>query len=89
VDLRQGVPVTDSSGATTLYGNCSTSHRKAEVHLSRPGILWLGFRRDPGRRVPLHVRASFTVEFVSDQIEDLSGYPASDFIGGNVRTYDR
>jgi len=31
---------------------------------------------------------SFTVEFVSDQIEDLSGYPASDFIGGNVRTYD-
>lgn len=31
--------------------------------------------------------AAYTMEFLSDTIETLSGYPASDFIGNRVRTY--
>jgi PAS domain S-box-containing protein len=31
--------------------------------------------------------AAYTMEFISAPIQDLSGYPASDFIGNKVRTY--
>jgi len=31
--------------------------------------------------------AAYTMEFISPPIQDLSGYPASDFIGNKVRTY--
>ena len=31
--------------------------------------------------------AAYTMEFISPAIQDLSGYPASDFIGNRVRTY--
>ncbi|HTO80726.1 MAG TPA: MHYT domain-containing protein [Methylomirabilota bacterium] len=31
--------------------------------------------------------AAYTMEFISDAIENISGYPASDFIGNRVRTY--
>ena len=86
----KAVPVTDSSGATTLYGNClDITPGKAEVHLSSTGDpLGLVLDEIPGVVYRCTCEPSFTVEFVSDQIEDLSGYPASDFIGGNVRTYD-
>ena len=30
---------------------------------------------------------AYTMEFISDAIADISGYPASDFIGNRVRTY--
>ncbi len=31
--------------------------------------------------------AAYTIEFMSDAIETLSGYPAAEFIGGRVRSY--
>jgi PAS domain S-box-containing protein len=31
--------------------------------------------------------ADWTMEFLSDEIEEISGYPASDFIGNRVRSY--
>jgi PAS domain S-box-containing protein len=31
--------------------------------------------------------AAYTMEFISPAIQELSGYPASDFVGNNVRTY--
>ena len=31
--------------------------------------------------------AAYTMEFISPAIQKLSGYPASDFVGNNVRTY--
>jgi len=31
--------------------------------------------------------ANYTMEFISDAIEDISGYPATDFIGNRIRAY--
>ncbi len=87
----KAVPVTDTSGTATLYGNClditprsttgadqsGTEERFRSVVADIPGVVYR-----------CACDATWTIEFLSDQIEDLVGYPPSDFIGNNVRTYD-
>ena len=86
----RAVPVTDASGATTLYGNClDITPGKTEAHPSGTGEHIRSVVADiPGVVYRCACDPTWTVEFVSDQIEDLVGYPASDFIDNSVRTYD-
>jgi diguanylate cyclase (GGDEF)-like protein/PAS domain S-box-containing protein len=87
----RAVPVTDASGATTLYGNClditlrdrtgadagDTEEHLRSVVANIPGVVYR-----------CACDETWAVEYVSDQIQDLVGYPASDFVGNSVRTYD-
>ncbi len=87
----KALPVVDASGTATLYGNClditprgrteadqsDTEERFRSVVANIPGVV---YRRS--------LDATGTIEFLSDQIEDLVGYPARDFISDNVRSYD-
>lgn len=41
----------------------------------------------PGAIYRCSADSNWTMEFISDQIEEITGYPASDFIGDHVRTY--
>ena len=87
----KAVPVTDVSGATTLYGSCLdiTPRVKTEAPPGHgeehvPSVV----ADIPGVVYRCACDETWTIEFLSDQIEDLAGYPASDFIGNGVRSYD-
>jgi diguanylate cyclase (GGDEF)-like protein/PAS domain S-box-containing protein len=41
----------------------------------------------PGAMYRCEARSNWDMEFISDNIETISGYPASDFIGSRVRTF--
>ena len=86
----KAVPVTDASGVTTLYGNClDITPGRTEVHLAGTSAPVRSVVDDiPGVVYRRSCEPNATVEFVSDQIEDLVGYPASDFVAGAVRSYD-
>ena len=87
----RAAPVTDSAGQTTLYGNCLdiTPRENAEVGTRGTEEHFRSVVADiPGVVYRCTCDPTWTVEYVSDQIEDLVGYPASDFIGNSVRTYD-
>ena len=87
----KAVPVTDVSGATTLYGSCLdiTPRIKTEAPLSHGEEHVRSVVADiPGVVYRCACDETWTIEFLSDQIEDLAGYPASDFIGNGVRSYD-
>ena len=87
----RAVPVTDACGAATLYGSClditprddtETDTVRAEERL-RSVVAGI-----PGVVYRCACDEAWTVEYLSDQIHDLAGYPASDFVGGAVRSYD-
>ena len=86
----KAVPVTDAFGVTTLYGNClDVTPGRTEVHLAGTGAPARSVVDDiPGVVYRRSYDPNGTVEFVSDQIEDLVGYPASDFVADRVRSYD-
>jgi len=87
----EAVPVVGAGGATTLYGHCLdvTPRRKTEPS---PGgaedFLHSTVASIPGAIYRSVCDSVGTIEFLSEQIEDLVGYPASDFITNNVRSYD-
>jgi diguanylate cyclase (GGDEF)-like protein/PAS domain S-box-containing protein len=87
----KAVPVTDGNGGTTMFGHCLdiTPRRKNETR-ERDGEEYLRatIANLPGAIYRCACDAVGTTEFMSDQIEDLVGYPASDFIANKVRTYD-
>ncbi|MGA2527641.1 MAG: EAL domain-containing protein [Acidimicrobiales bacterium] len=87
----EAAPIVGASGKSTLHGHCLdvTPRRRTEprpsgieeyLHSAVAGI--------PGAIYRCACDATGTIEFMSDQIEDLVGYPASDFIGNKVRSYD-
>jgi len=80
-----------STGSSTIYGPCRdiTPGRHSEAR-ERDGEEYLRatVANLPGAIYRGACDAVGTIEFMSDQIEDLVGYPASDFIGNKVRTYD-
>lgn len=41
----------------------------------------------PGALYRRALDADWTVEFISDAVEEITGYPASDFVGNRRRTY--
>jgi len=87
----KSIPVVDTNGATTLHGHCLditpraktepdprvTEDRFASVVAEIPGVVYR-----------CACDTTWTIQFMSDQMEDLVGYPASDFIGNKVRTFD-
>jgi diguanylate cyclase (GGDEF)-like protein/PAS domain S-box-containing protein len=87
----EAVPVLGATGRSTLLGHCLdvTPRRRTE---ERPGgaeeHLHSAVESIPGAIYRCACDAAGTIEFMSDQIEDLVGYPASDFIGNKVRSYD-
>jgi diguanylate cyclase (GGDEF)-like protein/PAS domain S-box-containing protein len=87
----KAVPVQDEAGVTTLYGHCLdiTPRREIEVQpVQAEDNLEAALANMPGAVYLCACDAVGTVKFVSVQIEDLVGYPASDFIENRVRTYD-
>ena len=80
----RAAPVTDSAGQTTLYGNCLDITPREDAEVATRGTEE-HFRsvvaNIPGVVYRCTCDPTWTVEYVSDQIEDLVGYPASDFIG--------
>jgi diguanylate cyclase (GGDEF)-like protein/PAS domain S-box-containing protein len=87
----RAVPVTDSSGATTLYGNCLDITPRDRNETGTTGSeerLRSVVDNIPGVVYRCACDEAWTVEYLSDQIQDLVGYPSSDFVGSSVRTYD-
>jgi diguanylate cyclase (GGDEF)-like protein/PAS domain S-box-containing protein len=87
----KAVPVQDEAGVTTLYGHCLdiTPRREIEAEpVQDEDTIQAAIASMPGAVYLCACDAVGTVKFVSTQIEDLVGYPASDFIENKVRTYD-
>jgi len=87
----KAVPVSDAAGTTTLYGHCLdiTPRREIEAEpVQDEDTIQAAIASMPGAVYLCACDAVGTVKFVSTQIEDLVGYPASDFIENKVRTYD-
>jgi diguanylate cyclase (GGDEF)-like protein/PAS domain S-box-containing protein len=87
----KAVPVSDAAGTTTLYGHCLdiTPRREIEAQpVQDEDTIQAAIASMPGAVYLCACDAVGTVKFVSIQIEDLVGYPASDFIENKVRTYD-
>ncbi|MGA2804003.1 MAG: EAL domain-containing protein [Acidimicrobiales bacterium] len=87
----RAVPVTDASGATTLYGSCLDITPRERTETGTMGTderLRSVVANIPGAVYRCACDEAWTVEYLSDQIQDLVGYPASDFVGSGVRTYD-
>jgi diguanylate cyclase (GGDEF)-like protein/PAS domain S-box-containing protein len=84
------VPIVGSDGTPTLYGHClditplrgteavagDAAERLSSVVANIPGVVYRCSCDRTG-----------TIEFMSSQIEELAGYPASDFVGNKVRSY--
>src|SRR5208283_3996583 len=80
----RAVPVTDSSGATTLYGNCLDITPRDRNETGTTGSeerLRSVVDNIPGVVYRCACDEAWTVEYLSDQIQDLVGYPSSDFVG--------
>ena len=61
-------------------------HIEAELRESEEKFRTL-IRNVPGACYRCAYDNAYTMEFISDAIADVSGYPAADFIGNGVRTY--
>jgi len=87
----KAVPVTDAAGRTTLYGHCLdvTPRRQTGGRLSdaEEHLHW-AVANVPGAVYRCACDEAGTIEYLSGQIEDLVGYPASDFIQNKVRSFD-
>ena len=85
------VPVVNAAGRTTLHGHCLEILPEGDT-VSRGGgeetELESAVAKIPAAVYRCRCDAYGTIEFLSDQIEELVGYPASDFIDNRVRSYD-
>ena len=88
----KAVPVRDAVGRTTLHGHCLDITPEARDRAASRRRT-----RSTSTRAVANIPAAVyrcacdeagTIEFLSDQIEELVGYPASDFIDNKVRSYD-
>ena len=85
------VPVRDASGKTTLYGHCLDVTPRPETAARPDGEeehLHFALANVPAAVYRCACDEAGTVEYLSDQIEELVGYPASDFINNKVRSFD-
>jgi len=88
---ERGQPIFDEAGSVT-HLDCvifdMTERRRIEEELRAGEQKFKTMLTNiPGACYRCANDAAYTMEFISDAIEDVSGYPASDFIGNRVRTY--
>jgi diguanylate cyclase (GGDEF)-like protein/PAS domain S-box-containing protein len=87
----KGVPVVDLFGKTTLSGHCLdiTPRSKAAGGANEADDRIRSLIDDiPGVVYRYSCDETWTVQYMSDQIEELVGYPASDFIDNKAHSYD-
>jgi PAS domain S-box-containing protein len=71
-----------------LKDNPLSSDKKLDAMLSNiPGILYRGIYKGE-QNGPYDMKNQFVVEYISDQIEDLTGYPASKFMNSRQNDFD-
>lgn len=85
-------PIRDSKGRTSHYVAIEddiTAEREAadEIRAKEERFRTL-LANLPGTVYRCLHDADWTMGFISDQVEDLTGYPSSDFIGNSARTFD-
>jgi len=86
----KAVPVVDIIGRTSLHGHCLdiTPRKRTEEELRDTEEHFRSVVANiPGVVYRCACDETWTMQFMSDHIEDLIGYPASDFIENKVRTY--
>jgi diguanylate cyclase (GGDEF)-like protein/PAS domain S-box-containing protein len=87
----KAAPVLGVGGRATLYGHCLdiTPRRRTEARLAdAEEHLHSVVANLPGAIYRAACDAAGTIQYMGEQIEELTGYPASDFIGNKVRSYD-
>jgi PAS domain S-box-containing protein len=86
-----GVPVHDAGGAYRGYRGVArdvTVLFETEKALKQSEARFRTLTENlVGAVYRCHLDADWTVEYISRGIEDISGYPAADFIGNRVRSY--
>ena len=86
----KALPAVDIIGRTTLHGHCLdiTPRKRTEEELRDTEEHFRAVVANiPGVVYRCACDETWTMQFMSDHIEDLVGYPASDFIDNKVRTY--
>ncbi len=86
----KALPSVDIIGRTTLHGHCLdiTPRKRTEEELRDTEEHFRAVVANiPGVVYRCACDETWTMQFMSDHIEDLVGYPASDFIENKVRTY--
>ncbi len=86
----KAVPVADIIGRVTLHGHCLdiTPRKRTEEELRDTEEHFRSVVANiPGVVYRCACDEAWTMQFMSDHIEDLVGYPASDFIDNRVRSY--
>jgi diguanylate cyclase (GGDEF)-like protein/PAS domain S-box-containing protein len=80
----------EKTGRRRLVGFCidTTSRRRVEEELRASNEQFRAVTANvPGAVYRCEVSQEWTVRFMSDYIEQLAGYPASDFVDSRVRSY--
>ena len=88
-DEAEYVPLGEQGGPC-LHGRCLdiTAHKRVEEELRASVEQFRTVAANvPGVVYRCACDTRWTIRFMSDYIEELTGYPASDFIGNDVRTY--
>src|SRR5215468_6278205 len=89
--FERGQGVFDEAGKAVycdgvIFDVTERRHIEAELRESEDKFRTL-IRNVPGACYRCAYDTAYTMEFISDAVADISGYPASDFIGNSVRTY--